>query len=68
MRVYLSDDDERKFVDDEDDNFVACYAWGEWFDRKVVDTTNMKELHPEEELYEVDMIVRQARKALRYYI
>lgn len=67
MRVFLSEDEERKFAYDEDSDFVACFAWGEWFDRKVVDIANLRELDPEEETYEADMIVRQARKALRIW-
>jgi hypothetical protein len=66
LRVFRSDDEERKFVQCEEDNFIACFVYGEWFDRKVVDIGTMKELDLEDELYDVAMILRQAKKALRW--
>lgn len=66
MKVFSSEDEEQKFVHDEDDGFLATYAYGEWFDHKVIDPKTLRELDVEDDLYEVAMIMRQARKALRY--
>lgn len=64
LRVYQSEDEERKFVHDPDEDFTACFAHGEWSNYRV-NTVGMKELDPEDDMYEVAMILRQARKALR---
>jgi hypothetical protein len=66
MRAFTSDDDERKYVENEDEDFVASFMYGEWYDRKMMDTRKMRELDIEEELIEIGGIMRQARKALRY--
>ena len=66
MRVFQSEENDRKFVQCDEDNFEASYAHGEWFDRKVVDITKMRELDIEEEFYEVTAILRQAKRALRW--
>lgn len=66
MRVFRSDDEERKFVQCDEENFIACFAYGEWFDRKIVDVGTLKELDPEDEFYDAALILRQARKALRW--
>lgn len=65
MRVYLSDNDERKFIQCDDEGFVASFVYGEWFDRKMVDISKLRELDMEEEVYEIASIYRQAKKALR---
>jgi len=66
LRVFRSDDEERKFVQCDEENFIACFAYGEWFDRKIVDVGTLKELDPEDEFYDAALILRQARKALRW--
>lgn len=66
MRVFTSEDEESKFVHDEDEGFVASFAYGEWFDHKVVDPRTLKELDQDDDIYEVYMISRQAKRALRY--
>ena len=66
MRVFLSEDEEQKFIESEEDGLIASFAFGEWFDRKVVDLTALKELNIEEDIYEVAVILRQAKRALRY--
>lgn len=65
MRVFESEDEERKFVQSPEDGFVASFIYGEWFDRKIVDISSMKELDAEDDLYDMARILRQARKALR---
>lgn len=65
MRVFQSEDEERKFVHDPDEDFVASYIYGQWTDNKISNFNGMKELDAENDLYEVSMILRQARKALR---
>ncbi len=68
MRVYVSktDDDERKFIENDDEGFVASFAYGEWFDRKMVDLKHLRELDIEDEMYEIASIARQAKRALRF--
>lgn len=67
MRVFTSEDDEQKFVHDEVDGFIATFAYGEWFDQRILDLKTLRELDQDDELYEVATINRQARRALRYY-
>lgn len=66
MRVYESEDQDRKFIQCEEEDFEASYAHGEWFDRKVVDITKMRELDIDEEFYEVTAMLRNAKRALRW--
>ncbi|MBX9686908.1 MAG: hypothetical protein K2X27_09415 [Candidatus Obscuribacterales bacterium] len=66
MRVFTSEDEEYKFIQGDDDDFVASYAYGEWFDRKMVDPKSLKELDENEDIFEVSSILRQARKALKH--
>jgi hypothetical protein len=65
MRVFRSADDEQALVHDEDDDFVASFAYGEWIDRKIVDIERMIEIDVEEEFYDALRILTQAKKALR---
>jgi hypothetical protein len=64
MRAFTSDDDERKLIVSEEDDFVASYLYGEWYEYKVVDIERMRELDVEDDIYEVGGLLRQAKKAL----
>lgn len=69
VRVFQSSnnnsDEQCKYVECDEENFVACYAFGEWHSRRVVDISKMQELNEEDDLYEYGLALRQARKALR---
>jgi hypothetical protein len=64
MRIFKSEDEENKFIHLEEEDFVACFAFGEWFDHKVIDLSKLQELDAEEYYYDVLAIVRQAKRAL----
>jgi hypothetical protein len=66
MRAFISDDDERRLIVSEDEDFVASYVYGEWFENKLVDIDRMRELDEEQD-YEMGGLLRQAKKALSLY-
>jgi hypothetical protein len=68
MKVFLSEDEEQKYIKCDEENFEACYAFGEWCDRKVIELKGLRELDAEEDYYEVSLLLRQARRALLRYV
>lgn len=66
MRVFHSEESDSKFIQCDEEDFEASYAHGEWFDKKVVDLSKMRELDIDEEFYEVSAMLRQAKRALRW--
>lgn len=66
MRAFISDDEQRKFIVNEDEDFVACFAYGQWHDHKMFDLAKLRELDVDDDFYEIAPMLRQAKKALLY--